>query len=107
MGKAWLVVRATVPEADRRDFDHWYHAEHLPDAMKAFGACRAARGWSRTDPSGHYAVYQFADVATAESVTASPAIGTLIAAFDARWGSRVPRTREIIEVSDVITGLDD
>jgi hypothetical protein len=32
---AYLVVRAVVPEAARRDFDIWYRTEHLPDAVKA------------------------------------------------------------------------
>ena len=47
-GTAWLVVRAVVAEADRRDFDHWYRTEHLPDALQAFAAIRAWRGWSRS-----------------------------------------------------------
>jgi len=38
---AYLIVRAEVAEADRAAFDHWYEAEHLPDAKAAF-ACRAA-----------------------------------------------------------------
>ena len=97
---AYLVVRAVVPEADRRQFDHWYRTEHLPDAAKAFAARTAWRAWSRTDPSLHYAYYQFADVAAAEAVTTSPAIRTLVAEFDARWGTSVTRTREIIEVAD-------
>jgi hypothetical protein len=97
---AYLVVRAVVSEADRRDFDHWYRTEHLPDAMKAFSALEGWRGWSRTDPSVHYAFYRFADAATAEAVTSSPTIRTLIAEFDARWGTRVTRTREIIELAD-------
>jgi hypothetical protein len=101
-GNAWLVVRAVVPEADRRDFDTWYRTEHLPDALKAFAAQRAWRGWSRGDPSLHYAFYQFADVAAAEAIASSPAIRALIAEFDARWGTRVTRTREIIEVADTL-----
>jgi hypothetical protein len=101
-GKAWLVVRAVVPEADRHDFDHWYRAEHLPDALKAFAAARAWRGWSRTDPSLHFAFYEFATLAAAEAIGGSPAIRMLIAEFDARWGTRVTRTREIIEVADEI-----
>jgi hypothetical protein len=99
-GKAYLVVRAVVAEADRRDFDHWYRTEHLPDAVKAFAAISAWRGWSRTDPSVHFAFYQFPDAAAAEAITRSPAISTLIAEFDARWGTRVARSREIIEVAD-------
>ena len=96
---AYLVVRAVVAEADRRDFDAWYRNEHLPDALKAFSAQNAWRAWSRTDPSVHYAYYRFADVAAAEAVGTSPAIRTLIAEFDARWGTRVTRTREVIEVA--------
>lgn len=97
---AYLVVRAVVPEAERSAFDQWYHTEHLPDAVKAFAAQRGWRGWSRTDPSVHYAFYQFADVAAAEAISSSPAIRTLIAEFDARWGTRVTRTREIIALTD-------
>ena len=99
---AYLVVRAVVSEADRRDFDHWYRTEHLPDAARAFEAQTARRAWSRTDPSVHYAYYQFATAATAEAVNTSPAIRPLVAAFDARWGTRVTRTREIIEVADTL-----
>ena len=73
--------------------------EHLPDAAKAFLRQTAWRGWSRTDPSVHYAFYQFADVAAAEAVNTSPAIRTLVAEFDARWGTRVTRTREVLEVA--------
>jgi hypothetical protein len=96
---AYLVVRAVVAEADRRDFDAWYRNEHLPDALKAFNAQHAWRAWSRTDPSVHYAFYQFSDVAAADAVGTSPAIRALIAEFDARWGTRVTRTREVIEVA--------
>jgi hypothetical protein len=99
MMPAYLVVRAVVAEADRSDFDAWYRNEHLPDALKAFSAQNAWRAWSHTDPSVHYAYYQFADVAAAEAVGTSPAIRTLIAEFDARWGTRVTRTREVIEVA--------
>ena len=74
---AYLVVRAVVAEADRRDFDTWYRTEHLPDAAKAF-----------------------ADVAAAEAIARSPAIQALVAEFDARWGERVARTREILEIVD-------
>ena len=95
---AYLVVRAVVPEAARRDFNDWYRTEHLPDAVKAFAARRGWRGWSRTDPSMHYAFYEFANVAAAEAIGSSPAIKTLIAEFDSRWGTSVTRTREVIEI---------
>jgi hypothetical protein len=95
---AYLVVRAVVAEADRGAFDDWYRTEHLPDAVNAFAARRGWRAWSRTDPSVHYAYYQFPDVAAAEAATSPAAISGLVAAFDARWGTRVTRAREIIDV---------
>ena len=95
---AYLVVRAVVAEPDRPAFDAWYRTEHLPDAMKAFKPQRGWRAWSRSDPSVHYAYYQFPDVAAAQAITQSTQIRTLIAAFNDRWGDRVVRAREIIEV---------
>src|SRR5262249_3414047 len=89
MMPAFFVVRAVVAQSDRPQFDEWYRAEHLPDAARAFAAQAAWRAWSRTDPSVHYAYYRFADVADAEAVSKSPAIGKLAAEFDARWGTRV------------------
>src|SRR5262249_16328832 len=51
MGKAHLVVRAEVRDtADRAAFDHWYATDHLPWAMRVFGARSGWRCWSRTDP---------------------------------------------------------
>ena len=39
MPAAYFVVRATVPDpAKRAAFDRWYSKEHLPDAVKSFGA---------------------------------------------------------------------
>jgi hypothetical protein len=96
---AYFVVRAVVPEPDRANFDHWYHTQHLPDAIRAFSAQRAWRGWSRTDPSLHYAFYQFADTTALEAATTPQAIRPLVAEFDNRWGTRVSRTREIIELT--------
>lgn len=97
---AWFVVRAVVAEADRRDFDTWYRTEHLPDAVKAFNAQSAWRAWSLTDPSVHYAYYRFPAAAAAEAVNSSAAIRTLVAEFDRRWGTRVTRTREILDVAE-------
>ncbi|HTW71955.1 MAG TPA: hypothetical protein VME47_18865 [Acetobacteraceae bacterium] len=98
---AWLVVRAVVADpADRADFDHWYRTEHLPDALRDFHAEAAWRGWSRSDPSVHCAYYRFASVAAAEAATSGDTIKALVAEFDRRWGTRVTRTREIIDVAD-------
>jgi len=98
---AYLVVRAVVADpADRADFDDWYRTEHLPDAMRAFAARAAWRGWSRTDPAVHCAFYRFGSVAAAEAATNGETIKPLIAEFDRRWGSRVTRTREVLRVID-------
>src|SRR3954465_1263072 len=57
-----FVVRATVTDPAKREaFGTWYSREHLPDAMKSFGAVKAWRYWSATDPSLHHAMYQFTD----------------------------------------------
>ena len=96
---ALLVVSADVPdEADRVPFDQWYRDHHLPHALRVFGALRAWRSWSRIDPSKHAAFYEFPSLAAAKAVNQSAGIKELIAIFDAAWGSRVTRTRDIVEV---------
>ena len=100
MATSYFVVRAVVADAaDRPQFDHWYATEHLPDAVAAFGARRAWRCWSRTDPAVHFAFYEFADAQAAEALSASPALRRLVAEFDRVWGSRVTRTREVLELA--------
>ena len=100
MATAYFVVRAVLAEAtDRPRFDRWYATEHLDEAVAAFGARRAWRCWSRTDPNVHLAFYEFPDVAKAEAVQTLPALAGLIAEFDRVWGGRVTRTREVLEVA--------
>lgn len=100
---AWLVVRATVADpADRPRFDQWYRTEHLPDAAKAFGAALAWRGWSQQDPAVHCAHYRFASLDALNAVMSGPAIRELIAEFDRVWGTKVVRTREVLEIADQI-----
>ena len=99
MGVAHLVVRAEVPDPDdRASFDHWYATDHLPWAIRVFGARRGWRCWSRTEPSVHYAFYEFADVAEAQAATDPDKSAPLIADFDRVWGDRVSRRREILEI---------
>jgi hypothetical protein len=60
MPATFFVVRATVSDpAKRTAFDEWYHREHLPDAVKAFGVKKAWRFWSVSDPALHQASYEF------------------------------------------------
>jgi hypothetical protein len=100
MAKGYLVVRAEVSDpADRAAFEHWYATDHLPSAIRVFGAQRGWRCWSRTDPAVHYAFYEFADVAEAEALIDSDKIKPLVEDFDRVWGSRVTRQREILEVA--------
>ncbi len=98
MAKAYLAVRAEVPEAERARFDHWYAPDPLPCAREAFGALRAWRCWSRSDPGVHVAFYEFASVEAAEAVVNSDAIKPLVADFDRVWGDRVPRRRAVLDI---------
>ena len=101
MTGAWLVVRAAVADPmDRAAFDAWYHAEHLPDAVKAFSARAAWRGWSKTDPSVHCAYYKFDSPERLDAILSGAAIKGLIAEFDRCWHGRVTRTREVMLVAD-------
>ena len=99
MSKGYVVVRAEVrDEADRERFDHWYTTDHLPWAIRVFGARRGWRCWSRSDPAVHYAFYEFAHIDEAQRATAPEKIAPLAADFDRVWGARVPRKREILDV---------
>jgi hypothetical protein len=96
---AQFIVRAQMLDATiKGDFDRWYQDEHLRDAHKAFGATRAYRGWSQVDPTVHYAIYEFDDLARANAIPGSTELKQLVAEFDRRWGNKVARTRDIIEV---------
>src|SRR5262245_59045115 len=97
MPKYLFIVRATVADSARRTaFDAWYTEEHLPDAAKAFGAEKAWRGWSETDPSAHVAYYQLADRAALDRATAPDVLKRLADEFDNAWPGVPPRSREIM-----------
>lgn len=97
---AWFMVRAVVADATLRSrFDRWYEEEHLPEAAAAFGAEKAWRCWSRTDPAVHIAFYQFPDLVAAENGTRAEILGPLVADFDATWPSGVSRARDYLELA--------
>ena len=99
------MVRAVVANADDRPgFDTWYETEHLPDALRIFGATRAWRTWSRSDPSVHIAFYEFADCDAADAIQGTDGIKGLIAEFDRLWGDKVTRSREVLDVVGEIGG---
>jgi len=95
--KAYLMVRSQVTNAaDREKFDDWYGAHHVPIAMDYFRCEKGWRFWSRSDPSVHYALYQFSDMATLRKRLDSPDFKMLIADFDQAW-PQVTRSRDLIE----------
>lgn len=101
----YFIVRAHVQDAADRDaFDRWYGDEHLPEALEAFRARRAFRGWNRLDPAVHCAFYEFDTLAAAQAIQDSPGLKRLIAEFDRVWGAKVTRTRDLVEVTQSIAG---
>jgi hypothetical protein len=100
MPAAFFVVRATVPNiAVREAFDAWYSREHLPDAVKSFGAVKAWRYWSASDPSLHLAMYQFPDKAALDRAIDGPELKRLVADFNRDWPD-VTRTREVLVLAE-------
>jgi hypothetical protein len=95
--KAYFMVRSVVAnEADRAKFDHWYGSHHVPLAMEKFHCENAWRFWSRVEPSVHYAMYQFRDMAALKARIDSADFKILVEDFDNAWPS-VTRTRDLIE----------
>ena len=100
---ACFIVRAQVLDPMIEDaFDRWYGEEHLPDALEAFGARRAWRGWSEVEPNVHYAVYEFDDVEAVRAIPGSAALKGLVAEFDRMWGDKVTRSRDVVDVVQLI-----
>ena len=106
MPKTFFVVRAVVADAAQRAaFDGRYSNDHLPWAMKVFGAEKGWRFWSETDPSVHQATYQFADRATVERAVNSEGMKELVADFDRAWPA-VTRSREIFTLVEEAAGRE-
>ena len=104
MPATFFIVRATVADASKRAaFDEWDRTEHLPDAVKTFGAQKAWRFWSETDPAVHQATYQFADRAALDHGTRPEVMKRLVADFDKAWPG-IPREREIIRLAEELGG---
>jgi len=100
MPAAFFVVRATVPDPTKREaFDRWYQNEHLPDAAKSFGAKKAWRFWSLTDPSIHQATYEFADDASLDRAMKGEDQKRLVDDFNRDW-PEIKRTRETLVLAE-------
>jgi len=103
----YFVVRATVADpAKRAAFDAWYSKEHLPDAVKTFGAQKAWRFWSESDPAVHQATYQMADRAAVDRAVNGEGMKRLVADFDRDWPG-IPRSREIVTLVEEFAGSPD
>lgn len=100
----YFIVRATVTDpAQRAAFDEWYKTEHLPDALKSFGAQKAWRFWSESDPAVHIAQYRFADRAALDHGTRPENMKRLVADFDKAWPA-IKRSREIVTLVEELGG---
>lgn len=101
--KAYLVVRSVVPEEDRAGFDHWYQTDHMPKAIRMFGAEAGWRFWSRTDPSIHCAVYRYPSAAFVENRSKDDNLA-MRREYEETW-PRVTRTREIFELAGEVPAI--
>ncbi|MCH9670561.1 MAG: hypothetical protein K0U93_03845 [Gammaproteobacteria bacterium] len=99
---AYLIVRAEVTPSAKAQFDSWYQNEHLPDALKAFNALSAKRGWSSVEDNVHIAFYEFPDLEAANTLLNSDIMKGFIAEFDRHRAGKITRTRELVEFSQVI-----
>ena len=93
---AYLIVRAKVDESCKIQFDKWYENEHLPEALEAFSALTAKRGWSNVEPNVHIAFYEFQNLEAAEAIISSDTMKAFVQEFDRNWLGKVERTRELI-----------
>lgn len=101
----FFIVRAQVKAAnDRPAFDRWYQDEHLPEALAAFKARRAFRGWNTLDPTVHCAFYEFDSLEAALAIQGTDALKALIAEFDRCWGDSVTRSRDMVEIVQTLEG---
>jgi hypothetical protein len=66
---------------------------------ESFGAEKAWRYWSLTDPALHHAMYQFADEAALDRATKGENISRLVADFNRDW-PEVTRTRELLVLAE-------
>lgn len=101
MAKYFLVVRSVVPAAHRGAFDDWYRTDHMPKSLGPLGALGGHRYWSDSEPSVHYAFYEFSDIETPRAIKRrfDGPDGLLMNEFSATWPD-ISRTREVIVLAD-------
>ena len=72
--------------------------------MKSFGAVRAWRYWSVSDPSLHQAMYQFSDQAALDRAMEGPHLKRLVADFNRDWPD-ITRTREMLVLAEELEAV--
>ena len=97
----YLIVKSDTTLVDKKEFENWYANEHLSEAKKAFRAKSAKRGWIK-NTNFHLAIYEFENNKDAEKIINSKNLEILIKKFDQKWVNKVHRTRELIELIQII-----
>ena len=97
----YLIVKSDTTLVDKKEFENWYANEHLSEAMKAFRAISAKRGWIK-NTNFHLAIYEFKNNRDAENAMNSKNLEILIKKFDQKWENNVHRTRELTEFVQII-----
>ena len=105
---AFFSVRAEIADpADKQEFDRWYQHEHLPLALQTFKPKRAWRAWSEVNPNVHYIFFEFDSVSAPRALAGSDGMKKMAQHFDAAWGDRVSRTREVLDVVQELEATRD
>ena len=93
---AYIIVTSDTSKVSKSEFNNWYEEEHLVEALNAFNAMGAKRGWINNSKI-HLAIYKFKNIMLAKKALKSKILENLIKQFDDRWNNKVYRTRELIE----------
>ena len=98
---AYLIVKSDTSQINSQDFDYWYENEHLYEAKKKFMAKNAKRGWVQNS-NFHLAIYEFETIEKAKNAMNSKRLQSLIKKFDKKWDFKVARTRELVNLTQII-----
>ena len=98
---AYLIVKSDTSKINKEHFDQWYKTEHLQEAMVKFMAISAKRGWIKNS-NFHIAIYEFENINKAQKAMESKNLKSLVKKFDQKWDCKVNRTRELIDLKQVI-----
>ncbi len=98
---AYLIIKSDTSQVNKEHFDHWYETEHLYEAMEKFMALNAKRGWIQNS-NFHLAIYEFENIKKAQKAMSSISLQSLVKKFDQKWDYKVNRTRELIDLKQII-----